>query len=84
MTSKFDLSKLSNSYEECEKKKRKSSIKLIKILLCVSVPPVISYFFGAFIYTSFDVIEWTQNGRINIAFVSVILWWLSSFIIVFS
>ena len=81
---KIDISKLSNSYEEAEKKRAKAVIKRIKILLCVIVPPAISYLFGAFIYTSFDVVEWTQNGRINIAFVSVILWWLSSFIIIFS
>ena len=80
----FDISKLSNSYDEAEKKRVKATIRRIKIFLCLIAPPVLSYFFGAFIYTSFDVVEWTQNGRINITFISVILWWLSSFIILFS
>ena len=80
----FDISKLSNSYDEAEKKRASAVIKRIKIFLCVIVPPVLSYFFGAFIYASFDVVEWTQNGRINIVFVSVVLWWLSSFMIIFS
>ena len=78
---RFSISKLSN---EAEKKIAKATIRRIKIFLCLIVPPVLSYFFGAFIYTSFDVVEWTQNGRINITFISVILWWFSSFIILFS
>ena len=80
----FDISKLSNSYEESEKKRIVKTIKQIKIFICLVTPPLLAYFFGAFIFTSFNPAEWTQDGRVNIVFVSVALWWLSSFIIIFS
>ena len=75
----INIQNLTNIYEQQTARRKKLTINVIKIALCVFVAPVVAYLFCAFLYVSFNPAEWTREGREVTLWIAICLWWLSLF-----
>ena len=80
----INIQNLTNIYEQLAEKRNKLIIKAVKIALFIVVAPIAAYLFGSFVFTSFNPVEWTQEGRVNTLWIAIVLWWLSLFPLTFS
>ena len=80
----INIQNLENIYEQRYIKRKKSIIKCAKIAAFVVIAPIIAYLFGSFAFADFNPENWTQNGRINILWIAIVIWWLSLFPLTFS
>ena len=75
----INIQNLENIYEQQYIKRKKLIIKCAKIVAFVVIAPIIAYLFGSFAFADFNPANWTQNGRINILWIAIVIWWLSLF-----
>lgn len=80
----INIQNMTNIYEQQAARRNKIIIKAVKIALFIVVAPVVAYLFGSFVFTGFNPVYWTQEGRINTLWLAVVLWWLSLFPLIFN
>ena len=80
----INIQNLENIYEQRYIKRKKLIIKCAKIASFVIVAPVIAYLFGSFAFADFNPSNWTKDGRINMLWIAIVIWWLSLFPLTFS
>ena len=75
----INIQNLENIYERRYIKRKKLIIKCAKIAVFVVIAPVIAYLFGSFAFADFNPASWSQDGRINTLWITIVIWWLSLF-----